>query len=368
MFGLVSVSLYENQVRSLQRELDKQRKRQAEHEGKAAKAEADVLRLQTEATRASSVSSANNKVRQAENKQKEANRARQSAAAASQAFATAQKKLFEAEQKLAKARGDETRKADDKQRREAARQRQLHEQQERRRERERQDQERRRQREIQQLRTHTAGLEQQLASMTTVPAPAEITVLFIAASPEDQDPLRLDREVREIQQKVRASDYRDSVRFEHRPATQVTDLIQMLNEVRPDVVHFSGHGSQHALAFEDSDGRTRPLHNDQLAALLNSSSERIRLAVFNSCESSAQAELATLHIDAAIGMELSVEDEAAKVFAGQLYNSLGFGHSLQRAFEQACLQVEMATGSVSGAPRLFTGPGIEADQMVLVSV
>ncbi len=141
----------------------------------------------------------------------------------------------------------------------------------------------------------------------------------------------------------------------------------MLNEVRPDVVHFSGHGDQDALAFEDADGRTRALPNDQLAALLHSSSERIRLAVFNSCESSAQADLATLYIDAAIGMELPVKDQAAKVFAGQLYNSLGFGKSLQQAFDQACLQVQLETGTSSGQPRLFTASGVEADELILVS-
>jgi hypothetical protein len=359
--------MYENEVRRHERELDKQRTKQAEHEKKAAKAEQEALRLESEAARASSISSASNKARQAGNKRSEANKARQAAAAASQAFATAQKKLFEAQSKLSKARAAEGRKADDKARREADRERRLREQQERRREGERQEQDRRRQQEIQQLRSHAVDLEQQLATIAVVTAPPEITVLFIAASPEDQQPLRLDREVREIQQKVRASDYRDSVRFEHRPATQLGDLIQMLNEVRPDVVHFSGHGSQHALAFEDSDGRTRPLPNDQLAALLHSSSERIRLAVFNSCESSKQAELATLYMDAAIGMELTVDDEAAKIFAGQLYNSLGFGKPLSAAFNQACLQVELETGVQSGSPRLFTAAGVEADEVVLVS-
>jgi hypothetical protein len=34
-------------------------------------------------------------------------------------------------------------------------------------------------------------------------------------------------------------------------------------------------------------------------------------------------------------MNQPISDEAARVFAGQLYNSLGFGHSLALAFEQA---------------------------------
>lgn len=120
---------------------------------------------------------------------------------------------------------------------------------------------------------------------------------FIAASPEDQKPLRLDREVREIQQRVRASEHRDSVQFEMRLATQLGDILQALNETRPHVVHFSGDGNQGALAFEDDDGRTKPLTNEMLERLLSAASDRIHLMVLNGCRSSTQAELALDYID-----------------------------------------------------------------------
>jgi CHAT domain-containing protein len=191
-------------------------------------------------------------------------------------------------------------------------------------------------------------------------------VLFIAASPEDQPPLRLDREVREIQQRVRVSEHRDAVQFELRLATRTTDLLQALNEVKPEVVHFSGHGTQDALVFEDADGSTRPLTNADLAQLLRISSERIRLAIFNSCDSASQAAIACEHIDAAIGMDEPVDDAAAKTFAGQFYNSIGFGKSLAEAFEQARLQVKLATGTESGAPQLHAAPGIIPAEIFLV--
>jgi hypothetical protein len=49
-------------------------------------------------------------------------------------------------------------------------------------------------------------------------------------------------------------------------------------------------------------------------------------------------------------MEQSIADESARVFAGQLYNALGFGHSLGLAFEQAKLQVQLTFNAVSGDP------------------
>lgn len=49
-------------------------------------------------------------------------------------------------------------------------------------------------------------------------------MVFLAADPVDQDPLRLDEEVRTISHMVRASDYRDSVELVSRWAVRPLDL------------------------------------------------------------------------------------------------------------------------------------------------
>jgi hypothetical protein len=196
--------------------------------------------------------------------------------------------------------------------------------------------------------------------------PEAITVLFVASSPEDQDGLRIDKEMREIQQRVRMADHRDALDFQYAVAAQPADLLQQLNEVKPDIVHFSGHSASAGLVLEDSDGLTRLLSIDELATLLSVSSRRIRLAVFNSCESAEHAALAIHHLDAAIGMEQPIEDEAAMSFAGQLYSSIAFGLPLSKAFAQAVLQVRLVLGEDSGEPRLYLTDGLDADNMYLV--
>jgi hypothetical protein len=89
------------------------------------------------------------------------------------------------------------------------------------------------------------------------PEPEPLRVLYLTANPEAEDStavgpdgsitttsrdLRLDREVREVQQTLRGAKYRDLVTVEHRPAATAEDLIDALNDVRPHLVHFSGHG------------------------------------------------------------------------------------------------------------------------------
>lgn len=214
-----------------------------------------------------------------------------------------------------------------------------------------------------------ARLDEQDRLLTSAPwqqVPEAITVLFIASSPEDQQGLRIDREMREVQQKVRSADHRDSLHFEFAVAAQAADLLQRLNESKPDVVHFSGHSNRDGLAMEDQDGLTRVLSTKELAMLLSVSSRRIRLAVFNSCESAEHAEEAVAHLDAAIGMDQPIGDDAAQTFAGQLYSSIAFGQPLSLAFAQAVLQMQMVLGAQSGEPQLFLADGIDGDELVLV--
>ena len=191
-------------------------------------------------------------------------------------------------------------------------------------------------------------------------------MLFISASPEAQDNLRIDREMREMQYRVRAAEHRDALRFAFAVAAQPADLLQLLNEHKPDIVHFSGHSDSAGLLLEDGDDRTRVPTIQDLAALVSISSRRIRLAVFNSCESTEQAAAAPQHLDAAIGMDEEVDDEAAKVFAGQLYSAIAFGLPLSTAFEQALVQVRLVLGEDSGEPRLHLADGVDASELVLV--
>jgi CHAT domain len=349
-------------VNSRRRELQRHRDKQASEEAKAARLEREAARYEEQAGRASSPATARSRLQSAERKRVEANRAREAAARASKAVADAQKKLNDAEAALTKEIAAQDKRARDKELRKRKRTEQTRLAEERR----QRERERERERDLKALRGRADELEATLRSAPWAQSPTEIDVLFVAASPEDEQALRLDKEVREIQQRVRMSEYRNAVTFHWRLATQVTDLLQALNEVRPHVVHFSGHGSQDALIFEDADGQARPLSNSDLAQLLHISSDRIRLALFNSCHSAEQASLACDHIDAAIGMEQPVDDEAAKVFAGQFYNALGFGKSLREAFEQATLQVKLATGSTSGEPKLYAATGLDPSDVYLV--
>lgn len=197
--------------------------------------------------------------------------------------------------------------------------------------------------------------------------PEVITVLFLAANPVDTESLQLDEEARAIQGKIRMSEYRDSVRFETRWATRAGDIIQTINETNPTIVHFSGHGAPSGeLVLLNTDGSTKLVSKEAIAAAIATASDTIRLVVFNACFSEIQAQNIVEHIESAIGMATSISDEAARVFAAQLYSSIGFGHSIQTAFDQAVALLMLEGIHEEDTPKLYVKDNIDPNQIVFV--
>lgn len=209
-------------------------------------------------------------------------------------------------------------------------------------------------------------IQQDIEQLQAVPQ--NITVLFLASNPTDTNSLKLDEEVREIQQRIRLSEYRDSISFQSRWAVRSSDILQAIDETNPTIIHFSGHGTDVGdLVLMNTDGSAKIVSKEAITAAISTASDTVRLVVFNACFSESQAANIVNSIDAAIGMSDSVRDDAAVVFAAQLYSSLGFGHSIQKAFLQA--KAALMLEGIPGAdiPHLYSREGIDINEMILVA-
>lgn len=197
--------------------------------------------------------------------------------------------------------------------------------------------------------------------------PEMVTVLFLASNPVDQAQLRLDEEARAIQDMIRKSEHRDAVRLESRWAMRPLDLLQSINECKPAIVHFSGHGSVHAeLVLQDEEGETKLVTQEAIVQAIKTCFSGIQLVFFNTCYSRTQAEAVVEHVPAAVGMKDSIDDIAARVFAAQFYSAIGFGKPVQEAFEQARAALMLEDIPAEGIPELFVADGICADSLVIV--
>ncbi len=159
------------------------------------------------------------------------------------------------------------------------------------------------------------------------------TILILTANPSDTSRLRLDEEVREIQEGLNLSAGRDSFNVVSQWATRPDDLRRALLKYRPQIVHFSGHGAGAAgLLLENDLGNAKPVSSDALS-LLFSLFPSVDCVLFNACYSEVQADAIAKHIDHVIGMSDAMGDRAAIEFAVGFYDALGYGHPVPFAYE-----------------------------------
>lgn len=195
------------------------------------------------------------------------------------------------------------------------------------------------------------------------PASATTRLLFLSANPMDTPRLRLDEEVRTIKERLREAQVLARFTVAQEFAVRTTDLARCLLEHRPQVVHFAGHGEQGgALAFEDEGGNLHALSPQVVADLLRILKDDLRVILFNACwsEQQATALVREAEIPVVIGMARPIEDHAAIAFAGGFYRGVGFGRSIQTAFELGCNELAMRAPEEQETPRLLAAPGIDA--------
>ncbi|MCG8605316.1 CHAT domain-containing protein, partial [bacterium] len=169
-----------------------------------------------------------------------------------------------------------------------------------------------------------------------------VVILFLAANPFDTNRLRLDKEIRSIDQALRKTRFRNQFKLEQQWALHVRDLQAHLLRYEPDIVHFSGHGSRsNELILENEVGNSQPVSGPSLSRLFSVLKDNVRCVVLNACFTEIQAKAIAKHIDCVIGMSREISDSAAIDFATSFYQALGYGRDVKTAFELACSELDL---------------------------
>jgi hypothetical protein len=158
-------------------------------------------------------------------------------------------------------------------------------------------------------------------------------ILVLTANPKTTPRLRLDEEVREIDEGLRLSKYRDKFEIQSRWAVRLRDLRRALLDAEPQIVHFTGHGRDGGLLVEDELGMAVPISPEALAGLFALCSDQVECVILGTCYSEKQAAAIGSHIQYVIGMEKAIKDKTAIEFAVGFYDALAAGKSLEEAFE-----------------------------------
>jgi hypothetical protein len=196
-----------------------------------------------------------------------------------------------------------------------------------------------------------------------------IRLLFLSANPVDTDRLLLSKEYNDINDSLRIIPYRDQFDLVHRPGISITDLQRIWMEYDPQILHFSGHGSDiDGLIFENQEGNSEYISPKHLSDLFKVLGKNIHLVFLNACYTFSQAEAISKHIDYVIGTMGSIGDNAARIFAKYFYQAIGFDKSVQDAFELAKIQLNLFNIPEDQIPILLTGNGVNASETFFTNI
>lgn len=195
-----------------------------------------------------------------------------------------------------------------------------------------------------------------------------LDVLYLTADPIKNNPLRVDAEFHHVQDEIRGSKFRDNITVQHRPAANLKSLLNGLNDLEPDIIHFSGHGNKSGIAMDNA-SVARPsvemVSFKLLADALSATDSKPRVVVLNACDSAAARKPFLKLGLIVISMKRSISDAAAAAFAVQFYGAIASGQSVKSAFEQGRIAVEATSISEADTPQLSCPKNVDPSKIIL---
>jgi Tol biopolymer transport system component/flagellar biosynthesis GTPase FlhF len=183
----------------------------------------------------------------------------------------------------------------------------------------------------------------------TVAGPLRLLVMISSPSSDDYEPLDVEQEWNLLNNALAQPQEDRQVIIERLPANMNT-LRRRLRQEEFHIFHFVGHGFYNpewgdgALIMEGRNGRAHAVTGEELGGLLNES-DATRLAVLNACEGArggvndpfagvAQS-LIQQGLPAVVAMQFAISDDAAIIFAHELYAAIADGYPLEAALAEA---------------------------------
>ncbi|MGB3189184.1 MAG: CHAT domain-containing protein [Limnoraphis sp.] len=167
------------------------------------------------------------------------------------------------------------------------------------------------------------------------------TILILAANPQNTTRLRLEEEIREIDEGLRRANQRHQYKLEQKLAVRSRDFYRAILDYKPSIVHFCGHGvGQEGIVLEDDTGKSAVVPTNALASMFKLfATKGVECVILNACYSEVQATAISQYVNYVLGMNKAVGDQAALAFSVAFYDGLAAGYEVEEAHELGCSQM-----------------------------
>ena len=177
------------------------------------------------------------------------------------------------------------------------------------------------------------------------------TILFLSANPSSTHRLELDEELRAVEQELRHSEHRSRFQLKAKLAPRSGELLTHLRDLKPTILHFSGHGGSNGVLFATEAGDSQVLSGAHIAKALEATRCVVKVVILNACYTKPQAAELLAHVDCVVAMPGKIPDTAAKAFAIGFYGGLGARESVQAAFNQGLARIVLERAGAQPGPR-----------------
>ncbi len=183
-----------------------------------------------------------------------------------------------------------------------------------------------------------------------------VNILFIAANPADTQRLGIGEEYKTLREAwLKAGT--EAFALHLSLAATVKDLQDELIRIKPQIVHFSGHGEAGALAFAGQQDSTCWAETKALAELFALCAGHVQCVLLNACYSEAIATAVSVHIPTVIGMAREIEDSDAIRFSDGFYSALFGGEDCESAFKHGKVRLDLENRPGCIVPQLKSKSG-----------
>ncbi len=194
-------------------------------------------------------------------------------------------------------------------------------------------------------------------SKTMIPLTQPKKILFFGANPSNTGKLNLEKEYAKIAQQLEAEGARNRLELKSEFYTDLKSFQEKINNSRPNIIHFSGHGSDSNGELETfSRGILMPIERKNTGLIFHESGYGdavlisddtldynfktfievdkipIEVIVLNACYSTNQAMVLSKRVKYVVGVNNSIADEASIDFSAGFYYGLAEGKPVESAF------------------------------------
>lgn len=164
-------------------------------------------------------------------------------------------------------------------------------------------------------------------------------ILFLSSSPSDELRIRVDKELRKIEESLDSAKFRDKIIINKKIAVKPETISKAMLDYNPNIVHFSGHGDIDGIAIENEEGNSILFPSEGLDRLFSLFSDSTKCVILNACYSEEQAKIISKHEMYVVGMNDSIGDDAAIDFSIGFYQAIGAGKNVEFAYDMGMVLI-----------------------------